>query len=232
MKIFIFFCAAICSYLFCALNPAIVLSTLVYKEDIREKGSKNPGFTNFKRTYGMKLAWLVLLLDISKALIVEVIFGFAFAAILGDRALGVAFSGIFAFLGHSFPCWYKFKGGKGFSVLMGTIFILNWKAGLIALAVLCIFLFTIRYMSLATMVCLTAAAGSLFFFAKESLIANIIYSVCVLLMIIRHHENIKRIFSGTEKKFSFSSKKEKALNSTAENSEKSQQSDDSAENKL
>lgn len=216
MNIAIFFIAAVSTYLICALNPAIVLSTIVYKEDIREKGSKNPGFTNFKRLYGMKLAWLVMILDVAKAIVPEIIFGLLFEKLLGNRALGVAFTGVFALLGHSFPCWYGFKGGKGFLVLVGTLFVLHWPSGLIAFAVLVLFLFTLKYMSLATILCLISGCISTWSFMYKNLPACIMFTCCTLFMIYRHKENIKRLFTGTEKKFSFSSKKEKEMNAKLE----------------
>ena len=84
MKLSLFVLAALCGYVFAGLNPAIAISRAVYKTDIRECGSGNPGFTNFKRTFGGRLAWLVMVLDLSKAAVVTVLFSLIlFICILG-----------------------------------------------------------------------------------------------------------------------------------------------------
>lgn len=106
--------AAICAYLVAGWNPSITFSKAVYKKDIRTKGSGNPGFTNFKRCFGNKLAWIVFILDVSKATIVCIIFANLFERELGMYQLGAVYTGIFAVLGHVYPVWYSFKGGKGF----------------------------------------------------------------------------------------------------------------------
>ncbi|MCR4735217.1 MAG: glycerol-3-phosphate 1-O-acyltransferase PlsY [Treponema sp.] len=212
MKIAIFIIAALVTYLICAINPAILFSKLIYHKDIREEGSGNPGFTNFKRVFGMKFAWLVFLLDISKGILLELLFGFLFAKIFADspasafwmnyRLLGIAYSGLFATLGHTVPIWYKFKGGKGFLVCISTLFMLDWKCGLFAFIILSIFLLTTHYMSLATIIAMIAGTV-LLPFMKVPLIPVIIFAACVIFMIYRHHENIKRLANGSEKKFYF-----------------------------
>ena len=88
--IIVFILAAIVPYLVCGLNPAIVISKLIYRQDIRELGSKNPGFTNFKRVFGGKYAWFVFLLDILKSFIVCLAAGFAFGAVGETFQLGAA----------------------------------------------------------------------------------------------------------------------------------------------
>ncbi len=144
MNIAIFIIAALSAYLISGLNPAIILSSLIYHEDIRKNpnGSGNPGFTNFKRCYGLKWAWLVMLLDISKAIVLELIFGWLFTIFVGEnqRLLGIAWTGLFAMIGHAYPCWYKFKGGKAFLVCVTTLFLINWKAGLFAFILLSVLL--------------------------------------------------------------------------------------------
>lgn len=105
---------ALCSYLVGAANPAIILSTTIYRKDIRGLGSGNPGFTNFMRVFGKKWAWLVLTLDCSKAIVLCTVFGLLFRSNVGSFQLGAAIAGLFAVLGHCFPVWYGFEGGKGF----------------------------------------------------------------------------------------------------------------------
>ncbi len=211
MKVAIFFIAAVISYLVAGINPAIVLSKLIYKKDIRNEGSKNPGFTNFKRVFGMKWAWLVMLLDLSKAFVLEGIFGALFENILGSGnfSLGVAFTGMFAMLGHAYPVWYKFKGGKAYLVVLSTLWMLNWIVGLCCTVFMMIFVVIVKYMSLATLLSIMIGAAVLPFCGLKALPA-IIYAFCVLFVIYRHKENIRRLVKGEESKtYFFKSKKDK-----------------------
>lgn len=205
MKIFLLIAAAVVSYLVSGINPAIVLSTLIYKKDIRNEGSKNPGFTNFKRVFGSKYAWWVFFLDLFKAAIICIIFGMLFESIGMGRVFGVAYSGMFALLGHAFPCWYGFNGGKGFLVALSTAFFLDFRAGLLAALIMVALLLTVQFMSLATLAGLTAGAVLLLFLSAAHpetypLIASVIYAACVLFVICRHRANIVRLLKGTESK--------------------------------
>lgn len=200
MKIIIWIIAAVAAWYVGGVNLSITLSKAIYHEDIREKGSGNPGFTNFKRVYGNKYAWFIFAFDLLKGAVMCLLFGLWFRALGFDFQLGAAYTGLFVMIGHSFPIQYRFKGGKGFLVLLSELFVLDWRSGLIAFGVMTILLLTVKYMSLATMCGLTAGAVSLFLFGCN-LYAAIIYTVCVIFMIIRHKENIKRLTKGTESKF-------------------------------
>lgn len=206
--IIILLVTSIAAYLICGLNPAIVLSKLVYKKDIRNEGSGNAGFTNFKRVFGMKFAWLVFLLDFSKAIVVELIAGVIFSKFFGAeyRIPGISFTGIFAVLGHSFPIWYGFRGGKSFLVGLSTLFLIDWRVGLLGFGILCLFLFTTHFMSLSSLLCLIGAIPLLLVFHAD-LSTMICFSIITLIIVIRHKENIKRLFTGKETKFYFGSKK-------------------------
>lgn len=201
MNIAVWFIAAVFSWVIGGFNPAITLSKAIYHEDIRNVGSGNPGFTNFKRVYGNRYAWFVLAFDLLKGAIMSLLFGLWISSFNYDFQLGAAFTGMFVMLGHSFPIQYKFRGGKGFLVLLSVLFVIDLPAGLIAVAVMVILLLTVKYMSLATMCALSVGAIMLFLFGCNT-VAAIIYSVCVLFMIIRHKDNIKRLIAGTESKFS------------------------------
>lgn len=206
MKIAIWFIAAICSYLITGVNLSIILSHVIYNEDIREKGSKNAGFTNFKRVYGNKYAWFIFAFDILKAALPALVFGLCFKSLYGNFQLGAAYAGVFAMLGHAYPVFYGFKGGKGFLVCLGTLFFLDWRAGLIAFAVMCVLLLTVKYMSVATMSALTVGAILLPAFRCD-VAACIMFACCVLFMIYRHKGNIVRLIRHEESKFSLSGKK-------------------------
>ena len=206
MKIAVWIVSALAGWFIGGLNLAITLSKAVYHEDIRSIGSGNPGFTNFKRVYGSRYAWFVFAFDLLKSALPCLLFGLWFRSLGYDFRLGAAYTGLFVMLGHSFPVLYGFRGGKGFLVLLSELFVLDWRAGLISFAVLTVMLLTLRYMSLATMTALTAGAACLFIFGC-GVPAALIYSACVLFMIIRHRENIKRLANGTESRFRLGSGK-------------------------
>lgn len=205
MKALAYIISAVFAYFVSGLNPAIIMSKAIYKKDIRTCGSGNPGFTNFKRVFGNKYAWFVFVLDILKGAVISVVAGLLFRAYVGSWALGVAYAGLFAMLGHAFPIYYGFKGGKGFLVCLSTVWFIDWRAGAIATAVLVIMLPLTKYMSLSTMSALVAGAVAVAAFGG-GLAVSIMYAVCVLFVIVRHKQNIERLVQGTESKFSFGKK--------------------------
>ena len=206
LKVILYASAAICAYLVAGLNPAIILSKAVYKKDIRTCGSGNPGFTNFKRSFGNKLAWWVLVLDLLKAAVVVAVFAQLFKIYLDDYRLGAAYTGLFAMAGHAYPVWYKFKGGKGFLVYMSVIWFIDWRAGLVALLIMLVLLLTTKYMSLSTVTALLSCPITLLII-RASVPVVILCAVCVIFMAVRHKENFKRLLNGTESKFYLKSKK-------------------------
>ena len=207
MTVLIYVLTAIVSYVVAAVNPAIVLSRLVYHSDVRKEGSGNPGFTNFHRVYGGKLSWLVFVLDIGKCVAVSLVAGLVFApAYFSTRALGAAYAGVFALLGHTYPVFYRFKGGKGFLVTFALLWVLDWRAGLVATAVMLTVLPLSGFMSLSSILTLLAGAVTLII-VKIHTPALFLTFGAVLLVIWRHRSNIARLVAGTEKMFSFRKKK-------------------------
>ena len=207
MTALVYVLTAVVSYLVAAVNPAIVLSHLVYHRDIRKEGSGNPGFTNFHRVFGGKLSWLVFILDIGKCVAVSLIAGLVFApAYFASRQLGAAYAGVFALLGHTYPVFYRFKGGKGFLVTFALLWVLNWRAGLVATAVMLTVLPLSGFMSLSSILTLIGGGVTLCF-THTPLSALFLTFGAILLVIWRHRGNIARLVAGTEKKFSFRKKK-------------------------
>ena len=145
MEAVLFVAAALVGYLLSAVNPAILLSRAVYGRDIRNEGSGNPGFTNFKRTFGNKWAWWVLVLDLSKAAVVVGLFAWLLSRQGVDFQLGAAHTGMFCMLGHAFPVQFKFKGGKGFLVCLSTMYVIDWRVGLIATGIMVVLLLVTKY---------------------------------------------------------------------------------------
>ncbi len=215
----LFIIAAIVAYLVSGINPAIVMSKAIYHKDIRTCGSGNPGFTNFKREFG-NVGWLVLILDLGKSALLVGVFGLLFKHLYGHYQLGVAFTGLMAMIGHCYPIYYKFKGGKGFLVGASAIFFMDYRAGLIAFAVMLVILLSTHFMSLGSILSgiscpISLALFNLSKFSSDSTImwaTEIICIVSVLFMTYRHKGNIVRLFKGQEKKFYF--KKKKVENTT------------------
>lgn len=204
MEALLYISAAVSAFLVAGWNPAITFSTAIYKKDVRNYGSGNPGFTNFKRTFGNKWSWLVLVLDLSKAAVVVGVFAWLFGKYLDCYQFGAAYTGFFAVLGHAFPVWYKFKGGKGFLVNMATILFIDWRVGLTTLTIMLILLFTTKYMSFATVVSMLTCPVVLLIVNTQPLVVCI-YTACVIFMAVRHKENFKRLRCGTESKFTVKS---------------------------
>ena len=200
MKMLLWFAAAVAAYVVSSWNPAITLSKAIYHKDIRTCGSGNPGFTNFKRTFGNKWAWWVMLLDMCKAGLVVLLFAWLFRFFGYDFQLGAAYTGIFALAGHAYPVWYEWKGGKGFLVTLSVIAVVDWRVGLAAFVLMTILLLTTDYMSLSTVTALLLSPFMLIFM-KAKPVAIVIVSVMVLFVAVRHKENFKRLIAGTEKHF-------------------------------
>ena len=201
MKILLYILAAVCGYVVAGINPAIALSKTIYKKDIRECGSGNPGFTNFKRTFGNKWAWWVLVLDLSKAAVVVWLFAWLFSRQGIDFQLGAAYTCIFCMLGHAFPMQYKFKGGKGFLVFLSAMYVIDWRVGLIATGIM-----VTKYMSISTTLAMLLCPILLIPFGA-SISVILMVTACALFMAVRHKENFKRLIQGEELKFLLRSKK-------------------------
>lgn len=206
MKILLYILAAVCGYVIAGMNPAIALSKAIYKKDIRECGSGNPGFTNFKRTFGNKWAWWVLVLDLSKATVVVWIFAWLLSRQGVDFQLGAAYTGMFCMLGHAFPFQFKFKGGKGFLVCLSTMYVIDWRVGLIATGIMIVLLLITKYMSLSTTLAMLLCPILLIPFGA-SIPVILMAAACTIFMAIRHKENFKRLIQGKESKFSLKGKK-------------------------
>lgn len=213
------------SYLIGSINFSIILSKAISGKDIRESGSGNAGATNMLRTHGKKMGVITLLLDVLKGIAAILLVGYiAYIKIpddvffnMNDLCTQLYFAlpyiaGVAVILGHNFPLYFGFKGGKGVATSLGVVLMLDWKAGLIvavcAIAVMAI----TRYVSLGSI--LGGAAFIIVEIVKAAVTGeyNVIQLVCVIiiggLLIARHHANIKRLLNGTENKLSFS-KKEK-----------------------
>ena len=200
MEVLLYVAAAVCAYLIAGVNPAIEFSKKIYHQDIRNCGSGNPGFTNFKRSFGNKWAWWVLLLDLGKSAVVVAIFAQLFEIYSDNYQFGAAYTGFFALMGHAYPVWYQFKGGKGFLVYMSVIWFIDWRAGLIALGIMLILLGATKYMSVATVTALLSCPITLAV-TGASWGVTLLCAISVLYIAWRHRDNFKKLVNGTENKF-------------------------------
>ncbi len=203
MKETVFVLCALLPYLICGINPAIVLAHLIYHEDIRTRGSGNPGFTNFKRLYGFRYAWCVMVLDLAKAVLSCLAAGALFSAAGIDAQLGCAYAGLFSVLGHCYPVWYGFHGGKSFLVGLAGMWCVDAWAGFAATLLLVLFLFTLHYMSLAAIVSSVGGVITLWLLGVKTPLTLALCIAGSLLLIFRHRKNIVRLCRGQETKFYF-----------------------------
>ena len=211
--------ASVCvSYLFGSLSSAIIVSKALYKEDIRSHGSGNAGLTNMLRTYGAKAALLTLFGDILKTalaiLFTALLFGFSYKN--GISLSGYCYlSGLCAVLGHVYPIFYGFKGGKGVLVTATMALILTPASFAILITLFIIILVISRYVSLGSIIVaslypVTVCLYILFVCEATLPILTVISTVFLGAFIVWcHRSNIGRLMNGTEKKFSVG-KKEKS----------------------
>ena len=201
---------AIIAYAIGSINFSVLISKKMAGFDVREKGSGNAGSTNMLRSVGKKAAALTLLCDVLKGVVAILI-----ALIVGkiiknvDRAVLVQIAGILVVVGHTFPIFFEFKGGKGVATSLGVIMMINWKIGLICLV------FALAIMAFSRMVSMGSVGAAILFpvltlFINTNFIVQasgmkyFIFSVILAAIVIfNHRTNIKRIANGTENKLSF-----------------------------
>ena len=196
---------AIVAYVIGSINFAVIFSKKFAGFDVREKGSKNAGTTNVLRTVGKKVALLTLVCDILKGVAAIL------AAILAKHmweGLDITtlkyIAGFMVILGHTFPIFFEFRGGKGVATAIGVLLMLNWKIGLICLV------FGLLIIALSKMVSLGSISAAILFpvltiFLQEDVgLVGIIFSLLIaVLVVFNHRSNIKRIKEGKENKLSF-----------------------------
>lgn len=207
---------AIIAYLIGSVNFSIIISKKMAGFDVREKGSGNAGTTNMLRSVGKKAAVITLICDILKGVI-----SIGLAILIGNvvknvnKELLVQIAGIAVVIGHTFPIFFGFKGGKGVATSLGVLLLSNWQIGLICL------IFAIVLMALTRMVSLGSCAAAVLFpiltlFINEhyTVLAEgksgstyLVYSIILAIIVLyNHRSNITRILNGTENKLSFKKK--------------------------
>ena len=186
-------------YLIGSIPFALILTKLLGHGDIRDIGSGNVGATNVLRTGNKYLAFAVLCLDILKGLLPFIILN----SLYDTNILHSIFLCHFAIIGHIFPIWLKFKGGKGVATYIGFLIGFNFLIGLYFLVTWIIIALISRYSSLSSLAA-SLVAPLYFFFINPNNIVGIFLLYLFLIISLKHHENIKKLVSGTENKIKLS----------------------------
>lgn len=209
-------CMAV-GYFLGSVNTSIIISKLFFGEDVRNYGSGNAGMTNVLRTYGKKSAALTLLGDVLKTVIAIVIgrfigFPVMFAAIKGELAYGVSISGyitaLFCTIGHTFPAYYKFKGGKGVLCAAAAVAMLSPLTFVWLMIIFIIIVAGTKFVSLGSVIAVMLYPILLDRIEGTSIVTVIAFLIMAL-VVYNHRTNIKRLLEGTENKISIG-KKDKA----------------------
>ena len=193
------------AYLLGSISFSVIISKKMAGFDVREKGSGNAGATNMLRSVGKKGAIFTFIGDCLKGVVAIIVGKIAKNT---DKALLVQLAGIAVVLGHTFPIFFGFKGGKGVATSLGVLLMTNWQIGLICLV------FALVLMALSKMVSLGSVGAAILFpvlvlfihtnFTVSEGSSYLIYSIILAVIVaFNHRSNIKRILNGTENKLSF-----------------------------
>ena len=204
---------AVIAYLIGSISFSVIISKKMAGFDVREKGSGNAGSTNMLRSVGKKAAAITLICDVLKgvvAIIIAIILGNIFND--SNKELLLQIAGIAVVLGHTFPIFFGFKGGKGVATSLGILLMSNWQIGLICLVFALVLMVLTRMVSLGSCMAailfpvLTLFINEHYTVLTEGKSGNVyfVYSVIMAIIVLyNHRSNIKRILNGTENKISF-----------------------------
>ena len=207
---------AVVGYFLGGINTAILISKAVYHEDIRDFGSHNAGMTNMMRTYGKSAAIGTLVGDLLKTVIAVLIA----RMILGEP--GAYIAGTASVIGHIYPCYFGFKGGKGVATAAMMVLMTNPLCFVILFALFVLIVLGFKYISLGSVMCLMLYPLLLNRFGVIGIVPTLCSFIVAALIVFKHKDNIKRLMNGTENKFSFkkSKKADKKSETEKENPEK------------
>ena len=184
--------AAVCGYLLGSVPWGLVLTRMAGMGDIRQIGSGNIGATNVLRTGNKFLAFLTLILDASKGAVAALIF-------MQMSELAGIVAAFAAVMGHNFPVWLKFKGGKGVATTLGALLMVSWPVGVLTCCVWLVMASTFKYSSLASITSIIASPVIAWKISSNEYIAYFAAGLAVL-SVIRHKDNIRRLIKGEESK--------------------------------
>ena len=210
---------AIIAYLIGSINFSVILSKKMAGFDVRQKGSGNAGTRNMLRSVGKKAAAITLICDILKGVVsigIAILVGYLFNA--QNKSILVQIAAIAVVIGHTFPIFFGFKGGKGVATSLGVLIMTNWQIGLICLAIAIIIMAITKMVSLGS--CMAAIAFPLLTYFAANIFENayivkegssyFVYSIILAVIVLfNHRSNIKRIITGKENKLSFKKERTK-----------------------
>ncbi|MBO4323609.1 MAG: glycerol-3-phosphate 1-O-acyltransferase PlsY [Clostridia bacterium] len=206
--VLLYILSLVIGYLIGSINVSVIVSNVVYNSDIRKHGSGNAGATNMSRVYGLFGGIVVLVCDFGKC-----IGAMCLAMAIGGDSLGELCSlcaGAGCMIGHAFPLYFKFKGGKCVTVGLALACMIDWRAALIIASVFLIVFLITQIVSLGSIIASMSFIIVLFgFYAFQgstiyvSIYELILGVLAAIMVVVLHHSNIKRILDGTEKKFTY-----------------------------
>ena len=207
---------AVIGYFLGGINSAILISKAVYHDDIRNYGSRNAGMTNMMRTYGKAAAAGTLVGDLLKTvvaiLLARMIFGEPGAYIAGTASV----------VGHIYPCYFGFKGGKGVATAAMMVLMTNPLCFVILFTLFVVIVLGFKYISLGSVMCLMLYPLLVNRLGVMGIVPTLCSFIVAILIVFKHKDNIKRLMNGTESKFAFkkSKKADKKPENEKENPEK------------
>ena len=211
-------CTMAVAYLLGSFNFAVIVSKTVIKEDIREKGSGNAGATNMLRSHGVGPAVLTTLGDLAKSIASVLLAEYVLFPAFGCEEFGrygAYLAGLFCIIGHMYPLYFGFRGGKGVMTTLGMMLILDWKVALVCLGAFIVIVLISKMVSLGSILAVALMAILTYFKLKylqqvdgfELFFCTAMAIFIAALLIVKHKTNIKRIVNGTENKFGSKGKK-------------------------
>ena len=201
---------AVIAYFCGCFNGAVIVSKYILRDDVRNHGSGNAGLTNFFRTFGGPLTFVVILTDVLKAVVAILIGTMLFRNMIVDDAIVITlakyWAGLFCLLGHMFPCMFHFKGGKGILSGGAIAIMIDWRIALVVWGGFLVLAVLTRYVSLGS--CWAGASFPFItWFVYRSSVITFLGAFIGLLILYMHRGNIYRLLTGTENKFSLHKKK-------------------------
>ena len=194
---------AILAYVLGSVNGAIIASKYFFRKDIREYGSGNPGLTNFYRVFGKVGVLLVVAIDVIKTVAPVLVGGWLFGRFFDMALFGRVITGFFVMLGHCFPVFYGFRGGKGVMAAGAILFIVDWRIAIISWGVFALITATTRFVSLGAIIGSAAYPISMLLLQIGGFKEVIAAFLSAVLIIARHQGNVVRLAKGEESRFSF-----------------------------
>ncbi len=209
--------AAVCGYLLGSINWAIIITRYIFRKDIRTEGSGNAGATNVLRNHGRGPAILTTVGDIAKSMLAVAVGSLLITHLppvveavtmpqwIGDTQslIGGYVGGIFCLLGHDFPVFYGFRGGKGVLTTLGMFLLLDWRVATTCLGVFIVIVALSRMVSLGSVLAIGCGPVLLYVFNRgvdpnKAVFCTVAATIVWLLVVWQHRENIRRIAAGTE----------------------------------